>query len=242
MKQIITFLKNLLSPVKQEPVQLIPTIDENYVYPDEDIALSILKELEKHKSIENTLTLDGYSAFIFRIGTYKYEIRRYKVTFRTNLLYHSSVNVKDNSVLIHCSQEISNKIFFKAVEYSEIPEIRKMEEFTEDVTNMKDFISNYCGKMTDKEYIINIIDELTTKFTNIKVEYEYEKMEKTHYLQISPGSFFEEDNDFISEELRIVKEFDEMFKDVSIGFLSGNTISPLQSPEITKTGINYILK
>jgi len=82
--------------------------------------------------------------------------------------------------------------------------------------------------MKSKEYIENKLNELFTKFGDIKIRYEYRANTCSHLIEVIPFSFFDKNEDYMKLEANIEDEFESLFPDESIIFISEGSLSEIK--------------
>lgn len=81
-----------------------------------------------------------------------------------------------------------------------------------------------------QEYIISQLESLYSKFENLKIRYEFNKILNTHLIEILPLEAFES-QEYILEEMSITDDFEELFGfDEEILFISEDSLNKIQHP------------
>ena len=87
--------------------------------------------------------------------------------------------------------------------------------------------------MKSKEFIVAKLNELYSKFNNIKIRYEYRANTYSHLVEIIPLSFFEASEEYMTIEATIEDEFESIFPSENIVFISEGSLSEINNPEFT---------
>ncbi len=87
--------------------------------------------------------------------------------------------------------------------------------------------------MKSKEFIKSKLNELYSKFNNIKIRYEYRANTYSHLVEIIPLSFFEASEEYMTIEANIEDEFESIFPSENIVFISEGSLSEINNPEFT---------
>lgn len=84
--------------------------------------------------------------------------------------------------------------------------------------------------MTSKKFILNKIEELIGNFPQLTIRYEYDDIEDSHFIEISPLKEFETNEGYISAEKKINLEFIKNFPFEILTFVSTKDNVVLESP------------
>lgn len=84
-----------------------------------------------------------------------------------------------------------------------------------------------------KEFFKERLGELSEKFPELKIRYEYRKNLSTHLIEVLPFDEFENNEIYIFEEMEIETQFGSLF-DVKqeVLFISSNSLTEIKNPEI----------
>lgn len=93
--------------------------------------------------------------------------------------------------------------------------------------------------MKSKEFIEDKLNELYAKFSDIKIRYEYRANTYSHLIEVIPLCFFEENEDYIILETQIEDEFETLFPNENIVFISEGSLSEIVNPDF-KLGYDSI--
>lgn len=86
--------------------------------------------------------------------------------------------------------------------------------------------------MKSKEFLITRLNELYAKFGDIKVQYEFRANTNSHLIEVIPLSFFENNEEYMNHEMEIEEEFESLFPDQNIVFISEGSLSEIHNPEV----------
>jgi hypothetical protein len=85
-----------------------------------------------------------------------------------------------------------------------------------------------------KEFFKKRLGELSEKFPELKIRYEYREDISMHLIEVLPEEVFESNKDYIIEEANIEKQFENLFgADKEVYFLSSDVSFMIKNPEIT---------
>ncbi len=84
--------------------------------------------------------------------------------------------------------------------------------------------------MRSKEFIIKSINEIVSSFPYLNIKYENESFSKSHYIEVSPKKFYDEDLKYIEVEKKITQTFIEQFPNEILTFLSENSYYKIENP------------
>ena len=86
--------------------------------------------------------------------------------------------------------------------------------------------------MNPKEYVSEKLNILFSKFGWIQIRYENRKSTNSHIIEITPLSFFEENEDFMIEEERFEKEFESLYPGENIVFISEKSLTKIDKTDL----------
>ncbi len=81
------------------------------------------------------------------------------------------------------------------------------------------------------EFLKDKLKKLYDTFSNIKIRYEYKLNTCSHLIEILPLSFFENNEEYVILEAEIEAEFETIFPDENIIFISEDSLSEIENPE-----------
>lgn len=94
--------------------------------------------------------------------------------------------------------------------------------------------------MKAKVFLEKKLEELFSKFEEIKIRYEYMANTRSHIVEIMPFSLFEENKDYLVEETNIEDEFELLFPTENIVFISEGSLTEIKNADI-ELGYDKIL-
>ncbi len=94
--------------------------------------------------------------------------------------------------------------------------------------------------MSPKEFLINKIDYLVVKYPSINCKYAFDGFDNTHTIEITPTSFYHQDEFFLLDENDIYAEFFQLFPYEGLFFISGENEFPVTNPIYIKSGGSFI--
>ncbi len=94
--------------------------------------------------------------------------------------------------------------------------------------------------MNAKEYLIKKLNFLSEKFEDVKIRYEFRSNTQTHIVEIIPLSFFSENENYIQFEIELENEFEQLFPNENILFVSDDSLTEIIAPDL-KLGYDKII-
>jgi hypothetical protein len=85
--------------------------------------------------------------------------------------------------------------------------------------------------MKAKEFIFKNLRDLVNKFPQISFRYQFDELEQTHIVEVSPLSAYVDDPDYKMAEGDLTYEFDRAFLPETIMFVSGNSLTGVTRAE-----------
>ncbi len=86
--------------------------------------------------------------------------------------------------------------------------------------------------MKSKEFLIKKLKELASKFEDIKIRYEYHQSTYSHLIEVIPLSIFENDKAYMLAEEKLENDFENLFPDEDIVFISEDSLTEIKNPEL----------
>jgi len=98
--------------------------------------------------------------------------------------------------------------------------------------------------MKPQEFLRKKLTELFSKFENIKIRYEYRANTNSHIVEIIPLSVYN-NKEYMMAEDEIEEEFEQLFFDEEIVFVSEGSLVEINIPDFTlgfieNATVNYI--
>jgi len=87
--------------------------------------------------------------------------------------------------------------------------------------------------MNTKDFIKKKIEEIVPKYSGIEIKYEQNQNTYTHTLEILPLSIFEDNSAYAEDELDFETEFETLFPEEKILFVSEGSLNRVNSPEFS---------
>ncbi len=85
--------------------------------------------------------------------------------------------------------------------------------------------------MKSKEFIKEKLNELFAQFSDIKIQYEYRANTYSHLIEVTPLVFFKENKNYIALEAALEDEFESLFPNENIVFISEDSLSEIMNPD-----------
>lgn len=86
--------------------------------------------------------------------------------------------------------------------------------------------------MTAKNFVEEKLRFLTSIFDGIQIKYKYTPREKTHLVEVIPADFMVGNEDYFKEEAMILEEFDQLFPDESLDFISNDSDIRIENADL----------
>jgi len=83
--------------------------------------------------------------------------------------------------------------------------------------------------MKSIDFLSNSLEILHEKFSNCNIRYEFVANTKLHLVEVTPVEFYN-DEEYINEELILEKEFENLYLDEEIVFISENSLNKIENP------------
>lgn len=90
--------------------------------------------------------------------------------------------------------------------------------------------------MTEKDFVIALINELVTLFPKTRVRYENHVLSNTHFVEVVPNEVYRLNDDYLKWEENIVFQFINNYPTQNICFLSDDAIVGVENVEYIATG------
>lgn len=85
--------------------------------------------------------------------------------------------------------------------------------------------------MKSRKFIEHKLTELFAKFNDIKIQYEYRANTYSHIIEVTPLVFFKENECYITLEAELEEEFESLFPNENILFISEDSLSEIINPD-----------
>lgn len=86
--------------------------------------------------------------------------------------------------------------------------------------------------MRSKDFVEEKLRFLTSIFKGIHIKYKYIPGERSHLVEIIPADFMQGNEDYFKEEAQIIEEFDQLYPDESIDFISNDSDIRIENPDL----------
>ena len=86
--------------------------------------------------------------------------------------------------------------------------------------------------MKSQEFLRKKLTELSFKFDDIKIRYEYRQNTKSHIVEIIPLSVYN-NSEYMMVENELEDEFEQLFFNEEIVFVSENSLTEINIPDFT---------
>lgn len=86
--------------------------------------------------------------------------------------------------------------------------------------------------MNSQEFIIDKLRNLSYKYSDLKIRYEFRANTLSHIIEILPVTFFETKLEFIVDEVELEKEFEQAYPIENIVFVSENSLTEIRRVDL----------
>nr|WP_321356686.1 hypothetical protein [uncultured Draconibacterium sp.] len=86
--------------------------------------------------------------------------------------------------------------------------------------------------MKSKEFLIEKLTEMSSKFEDVKIRYEYRKNTYSHIIEVIPLAIFNSDKEYMMAEADLEDEFETLFPKEDIVFISEDSLTEIESPDL----------
>ena len=83
------------------------------------------------------------------------------------------------------------------------------------------------------EYLEIKLQELTVKFEEIRIRYEFRENTQSHLVEIIPSSLFEKNETYLKEEAKIEDEFENLYPTENIIFITKGSLTEIKKVDLT---------
>lgn len=94
--------------------------------------------------------------------------------------------------------------------------------------------------MKAQEFLIEKLRELSSKYEEVKIRYEYRANTQSHLVEIIPLSFFEKNAAYLIDESSIEEQFEALYPMESIVFISEGSLTEIKKADL-ELGYNKII-
>jgi len=84
-----------------------------------------------------------------------------------------------------------------------------------------------------KEYLLDQLNDLYARFEGIKIRYEFNEDLYTHIIEILPLKTYEGNQDYVLAEMKIEEEFQSLFEEEEILFVSEDSLNQIKEPSFS---------
>jgi hypothetical protein len=86
--------------------------------------------------------------------------------------------------------------------------------------------------MKAKDFIEEKLRLLASKFKEVHIRYEYRTNTRSHLVEIIPLRFFEENESYFEEEANIEDEFEKLYPEENIIFISEGSLTEIKNADL----------
>jgi len=92
-----------------------------------------------------------------------------------------------------------------------------------------------------EDFLIDNLNHLSELFPEIHIRYEFRKNTNSHIIEVIPLSVFENSEDYIKAEVILEKQFEKLFPDGDIIFVSEDSLTKIKNAgyEFGKNQISF---
>ncbi|NLU38558.1 MAG: hypothetical protein GXX78_06670 [Bacteroidales bacterium] len=96
--------------------------------------------------------------------------------------------------------------------------------------------------MNSKDFIKHNLSKIWNSFPEVQFRYEFKTHTNTHVIEVTPVSFFEENEEYLDLESDFEYKFEQMFPEEEILFISEGSLTEIRNAEFQIGGINVNFK
>jgi len=82
-----------------------------------------------------------------------------------------------------------------------------------------------------KKFLRKRLNEIFVAIDNIEIAYEHRLATNTHIIEVKPNSIFKESKAYADMEMALEEEFEELFPNEELLFISKNSLTQFEQPE-----------
>lgn len=86
--------------------------------------------------------------------------------------------------------------------------------------------------MTAKDFVEEKLRYLTSIFKGIRIKYKYIQDNRSHLVEVIPADFMVGNEDYFKEEAQIMEEFEQLFPEESIDFISNDSDIRIENADL----------
>ena len=86
--------------------------------------------------------------------------------------------------------------------------------------------------MNSQDFIIGKLRELSSKYAEVKIRYEYRTNTLSHIVEIIPLSFFEGNLEYLADEAELEDQFEQAFPLENIVFVSEDSLTEIRKADL----------
>ncbi len=94
--------------------------------------------------------------------------------------------------------------------------------------------------MQTVDFIENWLKNIAINFQEAKIRYEYRKSTQSHLIEILPLAFFEQEEAYLMEELKFEDEFEKLFPNENVVFISEDSLTKIQHSDFELGYNNFV--
>jgi hypothetical protein len=96
--------------------------------------------------------------------------------------------------------------------------------------------------MNAKDYIREELTRIWNCFPEIQFRYEFKTSTRTHVVEVNPLSYFKENRDYLRMESDFESDFEQIYPEEEILFISEGSLTEIRNAEFQIGGINVNFK
>ena len=86
--------------------------------------------------------------------------------------------------------------------------------------------------MKAQDFLIEKLRELSSKYEDVKIRYEYRANTQSHIIEIIPLSFFDKNVEYLLDETNIERLFEELYPSENIVFISEGSLIEIRKADL----------
>ena len=86
--------------------------------------------------------------------------------------------------------------------------------------------------MKSEDFLIGRLKEMSSKFEDVKIRYEFRKNTFSHIVEVIPLAIFDNDEEYMKFETCLEDEFENLFPTEDIVFISEDSLTEIKVPDL----------
>jgi len=95
--------------------------------------------------------------------------------------------------------------------------------------------------MNSKDFIISQLEILSQQIVCLQIRYEFVEIDKSHYIEVLPLSYYTNNENYVSFEQNLFQSFLQQYPSESLTFLSEGSLYEIENPIYSKNLETFLL-